>query len=383
MKQARTIREMYHMLLLFRRAAMVVGLFASPRLLRRHTTVKKRLIGLPGKSGSRPAILYSKEGFRKGPVFIIIAGLSPFFQKRQNLYRLAKALAVVGYHVIIVHSEDAPPYLPDQIEPAEIDDIVAAVHKDERFDSRRIVLGAFDFGSAYLFAAMNSAGTLRKVHSFLFLAPVTDVKTLIDFALRGRVRIRHRWYLRTSSVKIRLLYLLYVLKRGLQSDHFNQVSDIVNLLFMDRRSDAFRRIQSLDPALRHLLLSVFKGEMDDDAVRSMLEMYQHDLDALFSEAVPSKDIGRPVFIMHSIHDKDIDSGQSQRLWEKLSSSAGVYLHTTDFIPADGCRRCIANPASRLRGAFQMSRALYRVLAFLYSDKNLPYNPTRTALRMHI
>lgn len=375
------------MLLLFRQAAMVVGLFAGPRLLRRalhrHTTVKKRLIGLPGKSGSRPAILYSKEETRKRPVFIIIAGLSPFFQKRQHLHRLAKALAVVGYHVIIVHSEDTPPHLPDQIEPAEIDDIVAAVHKDGRFDSRRIVLGAFDFGSAYLFAAMNSSDTLRKVHSFLFLAPVTDVTTLINFALRSRVRIRRRWYLRTSSVKIRLLYLLYVLKRGLQADHFNQVSDIVNLLYMDRRSDAFRRVQSLDPALRHLLLSVFKGEMDDEAVRSLLEMYQQDLDVLFSEAVPTKDIGRPVFIMHSIHDTDIDNGQSQRLWEKLSSSAGVYLHTTDFIPADGYRRWIANPARWLRGAFLMTRALYRVLACLYSDKNLPYNPTQTAHRMRI
>lgn len=81
MKQARTIREMVHMLLLFRQAAMVVGLFAGPGLLRRalhrHTTVKKRLIGLPGKSGSRPAILFYFPIQKETSIFSFFLLLTP------------------------------------------------------------------------------------------------------------------------------------------------------------------------------------------------------------------------------------------------------------------------------------------------------------------
>lgn len=384
MKQVRTIREMLHMPVLFGRAAQVVWLYSSGKFLsyciRRRPVLNKQLIGLPGKDRIYPVVLYT--GARPGirPVFIIVAGTSAFSRKRHSLNRFARALALVGYHVIIVKDENGQ-RIPGVTDPIEIGEIVEAVYRDERFDSSRIVLAGADFGSACLLAAMNSATTLGKVHSFLFLAPVTEISHLIDFALRGRVKIRNRWFYQPSSVKIRLLYLLYVLKNGLPHDQFEQVSGIISLLLSERPTTALEKVQRLESAIHHLLMAVYRGEMGADAIRRLRQMYRHDLDELYSKAIPATDVKRPVFIIHSILDEDIDCGQSRLLWEKLSSSAGVYLHFTDFVRGDGCRSFAVNPAGWVRGAFGMSRALYRVLAYLYSNKNFPHNPTQSALHI--
>lgn len=384
MKQARTIREMLHMPVLFGRAAWVVLLYSSGKLLsyciRRRPVLNKKLVGLPGKDRIHPVVLYTRARPRIRPVFIIVAGTSAFARKRHRLNRLAKALALVGYHVIIVKNENWQ-LIPGTINPVEIVEIVEAVYRDERFDSSRIVLAGADFSSACLLVAMNSAATLGKVHSFLFLAPVTEISSLINFALRGRVKIQERWFQRSSSVKIRLLYLLYVLKNGLPPDQFERVSGIISLLLSERPTTAFEKVQSLESDIHHLLMAVYRGDMEADAIRSLLQMYQHDLDESYSKAIPPTDVERPVFIMHSILDEDIDCGQSQLLWEKLSSTAGVYLHFTDFLCGDGCRSFAVNPAKWVWGAFGMTRSLYRLLAYLYSIKNFPHNPNQSALHI--
>lgn len=384
MKQARTIREMLHMPVLFGRAAWVVLLYSSGKLLsyciRRRPVLNKKLVGLPGKDRIHPVVLYTRARPRIRPVFIIVAGTSAFARKRHRLNRFARALALVGYHVIIVKNENGQ-LIPGTINPVEIVEIVEAVYRDERFDSSRIVLAGADFSSACLLVAMNSAATLGKVHSFLFLAPVTEISSLINFALRGRVKIQERWFQRPSSVKIRLLYLLYVLKNGLPPDQFERVSGIISLLLSERPTTAFEKVQSLESDIHHLLMAVYRGDMEADAIRSLLQMYQHDLDESYSKAIPPTDVERPVFIMHSILDEDIDCGQSQLLWEKLSSTAGVYLHFTDFLCGDGCRSFAVNPAKWVRGAFGMTRSLYRLLAYLYSIKNFPYNPNQSALHI--
>ncbi|MBN2600676.1 MAG: hypothetical protein JXR87_01640, partial [Candidatus Marinimicrobia bacterium] len=197
MKQARTIKEMFHITGLFYRALGAVFLFSAPglfsRIIWRRSALKKKRIGLSGKSGKISVTLYTREKKNPRPVFIFVSGAKSFVQKSRQLSHMAKALAVIGYHVIIV---DDTAYTGITITRTKLDilsELIEAVYQDGLFDKERIVLSGSDFSSRFLLKLINNSEMLAKIRCFLFLSPVVDVPALVKFAYTGRVRFGNRW----------------------------------------------------------------------------------------------------------------------------------------------------------------------------------------------
>jgi len=385
MKQARTIKEMFHITGLFCRACWAVFLFSEPGILnyfiRWRPVLKKKRTGLTGKSGKIPVTLYTREKKKTRPVFIFVAGAKSFIEKSRQLNSLAKVLAVIGYHVIII--DDATNW-GININRAKMDilrELIEAVNHDELFDNERIVLVGSDFSSRFIFMLMNSSEMVEKIRCFLFLSPVVDIPALVKFAYTGRVKFGSRWIHRKSSVNLRLLYLYNMIEKYIDTEKPDKISLVFEKLLENQTTDAFEIAQDLDTETRRLVLSVFRGEMSEEDVWDIVNIDNRDLENLFSSFIPEKDIERPIFIIQSILDEDIDCGQSHRLINTLNSSAGVYLHLTDFITPDGNRTFYSNPARWTWGAFRLIKTLCQIFTRLYSDKNNPYNPTKNAIRI--
>ncbi|MDO9548986.1 MAG: alpha/beta hydrolase [Candidatus Marinimicrobia bacterium] len=403
MKQARTIKEMCHMIGLFNRAVLAVLLFSCPglfnQLIKWRPVLKKKRIGLSGlpapllpaslrqagrqagKSGKIPATLYTREKVKTRPVFIFVAGVRSYYIKRRQLNTLAKTLAIIGYHVIVVDDTAHTDIKFTKVTPNNMGDLIDAIYQEELFDKERIVLAGSDFSSRFLFSIMNDSERIRKIRCLLFLSPVADIPALVRFAFTGRIKFGDRWIYRNSSASTRLLYLNNILENYINTGRPDKVSVVFRCLLENRTAEAFKIAQNLDPETRNLILSVFRGEMNEEDVRELSNIDNRDLGKMFLPSVSEIDIERPVFIIHSILDEDVDCGQSQDLVKALSSSSGVYLHLTDFITPAGNRLFFSNPARWIKGVFRLAKALCRIFVFIYSYKNYPYNPTKTAIRI--
>jgi len=385
MKQARTIKEMCHQIALFCRAAFTVFMLSEPgifnQFIRWRPVLKKKRIGLSGKSGKIPVTLYTREKIKTRPVFIFIAGTMSFIGKSRQLKHLAKALAVVGYHVIMVDDALNTGIKIAKSKPDNLRDLINAVCQDELFDEERIVLAGSDFSSRLIFSVMNDSEMIHKIRCLVFLSPVIDISALVKFAYTGRVKFSNRWIRRSSSASLRILYLFNMLESYIETGKPEKISLVFEKLLENRVAEAFEIAQNLDPETRNLVLSVFRGDLTEEDVCDITNVDNRDLEKMFSSIVPETDIEHPIFIIQSILDEDVDCSQSQRLLNTLNSSASVYLHLTDFITPDGNRTFFSNPARWIWGAFRLTKTLYRIFIRLYSDKNNPYNPTKTAIRI--
>ncbi|MFH1250518.1 MAG: hypothetical protein V1715_05395 [bacterium] len=385
MKQARTIKEMCHMIGLFGRAVFAVLFFSEPglfnQLIRWRPVFKKKRIGLSGESGKIPVTLYTREKVKTRPVFIFVAGAISFTRKSRQLNRFIKALAIIGYHVIVVDEAANTGVKLTKAKPDNIGELIDAVYRDELFDKERIVLAGSDFSSRFIFSLMNDSEMFHKIRCLVFLSPVVDIPALVRFAFTGRIKFGNRWIHRSSSASIRLLCLYNMVENYIEAGKPEKISLVFEKLLENHMAEAFRIAQNLDPETRSLVLSVFRGEMTEEDIRDITTIDNCDLEKMFLPSVPETDIERPIFIIQSILDEDVDCSQGQRLINTLNSSAGVYLHHTDFITPDGNRKFFSNPARWAWGAFRLAKVLYRIFALVYSNKNYPYNPTKTAIRI--
>jgi len=304
-----------------------------------------------------------------------------FIGKSRQLKHLAKALAVVGYHVIMVDDALNTGIKIAKSKPDNLRDLINAVCQDELFDEERIVLAGSDFSSRLIFSVMNDSEMIHKIRCLVFLSPVIDISALVKFAYTGRVKFSNRWIRRSSSASLRILYLFNMLESYIETGKPEKISLVFEKLLENRVAEAFEIAQNLDPETRNLVLSVFRGDLTEEDVCDITNVDNRDLEKMFSSIVPETDIEHPIFIIQSILDEDVDCSQSQRLLNTLNSSASVYLHLTDFITPDGNRTFFSNPARWIWGAFRLTKTLYRIFIRLYSDKNNPYNPTKTAIRI--
>ena len=370
---------------LFCRAFWAVFLFSRPGIfnyfIRWRPVLKKKHIGFPGKSEKIPVTLYTRDKKKRRPVFLFIAGTKFFIQKSRQLNCLAKALAVIGYHVIIMDDAANTGIKLSGAKTDILNELVGAVCQDELFDKERIVVAGLDFSSRFVFAFMNDSKMVDKIRCFLFLSPVADIPALVKFAYTGRVKFGNRCFHRKSSANLRLLYLYFMIESFIKTKKSEEISLLFEKLLENRTTEAFKIAQNLDPETRRLILSIFRGEMTEEDIRDIINIDKRDLEKLFLPLVPETDIECPIFIIQSILDEDIDFGQSHRLINALNSSAGVYLHPTDFITPNGNRTFFSNPARWALGAFRLTNALYRIFTHVYSDKNKSYNPTKSAIRI--
>jgi len=370
---------------LFCKAVFAVVLFSSPGLFNQfikwRPVLKKKRIGLSGKTGNIPVTLYTREKVKTRPVFVYIAGVRSYHNKHRKLNTLAKALAAIGYHVIVVDDKACTDIRFSGNQRNILGELIDAVYQNELFDNECIVLGGSDYSSRFLFSLLSDWVIVQKVRCLLFLSPVVNIDAMVRFAFTGRVKLDGRWIYRKSSANSRLLHLLNIVEKHTDTGKSDKVTEVFECLLENRKAEAFGIAQNLDPETRNLILSVYRGNMNEDDIRDIINTDNRCLEKMFLPSVPRTDVERPVFIIHDILDEDVDCGQSQRLTEVLSSSFGVYLHLTDFITPDGSRSFYLNPVRWIKGAFRLAKTLYKILSFVYSYKNYSYNPTKTAVRI--
>jgi len=383
MKQARSIKETVHLTGLFIKAFRVVLLSSRPAILSKQIKRNPGLLiertAFDGKDGPIPVALYTRQKKKRRPVFIFLSCNEAFAWKKRQIKRLARALAIAGYHAILFENNISDSLRIADNQTDVIGDLIDAVAGNSLFDGERIILVAADFNTRLVFKAMQTNRVPEKIRAFVFLSPVTDFNALVRFACTGRVKFGKHWVARPSSSGLRLLHFYNMLGQYFDNEP-NILPDILKLLLTGQRTEAFDSLKNLDRETRDLVLALFRGDVPPETTDILMRLDKKFLANMFLPTLPDKDIGKPVFIFQSIYDKDVDCGQSQILFKNLFSSKGVHLHYSDYYSSESYRHILLNPIRWLKGAFRLALALYRVFANVYSTKNLPYNPTGEPLR---
>lgn len=387
MKQARTFPEIITLIGLQLKAFFLVFLLASDHLffLRRKHGRKyiQERIALPNNAGNYPAILFSCNRNQVRPVFIIVSGTKTFDNKVRLTSRLAKSLAYIGYHVLIYDDPDLRSSTFSSKTFANIKGFIKAVSQSEFVDESRIVLLGSDFGARFVLSASRDPEINRILRSVLLLSPVNDIKSLVKFSFTGKIRAFGKCRYLQPTPAARFVLFFNVFKNVFDRDMTVEEQIVIKNILKNQTTAALRKIGSFDKEPQSLFLAAFKDDLKPDFVRRFDCIDFNSLNKNVFGEITKDDLAKPVFLIHSIRDRDIDYGQSTQLFENLASSSGIYLHLTNFLIWDGFISLLKNPARWFSGAVAMSRVFYKILALVYTQKNLPYNPEKTLLRIRL
>ncbi|MCK4640908.1 MAG: hypothetical protein KAU06_06195, partial [Candidatus Marinimicrobia bacterium] len=174
-----------------------------------------------------------------------------------------------------------------------------------------------------------------------------------------------------------------IFKEYFKRDLSPGVQSVIEDLLKNRTDIALRNINYLDVDAKNNLLSIFRRNMEPEEVGRLLKINYQRLENRVFDPLPEHDLGKPVFLIHNILDRYVDYGQSTMLFDRLYSSNGIYLHLTNFLIGDEATSVFSNPARWFKGATVLSGTFYRLLAAVYTSKNLPYNTTGEPLRYRI
>ncbi len=387
MKQARTFREMLHLIRLAVKAVFLVLTLGIRRLfnwrLKNSTVLKKEWLSLSYGNKSVPGILYTTQRNRVRPVFLFIAGIGTYINKRRFFHRLAQSLALAGYHAIIYEDPDLDNGSLSSKTVENIKHVVRAISVNQIADAKRIVLIGSDFSARFIMSAITDKNINCLVRSILLFSPVSGMKTSSKFAFTGKIRAFGKLSYLEPASSPRFVFLNNIFKEYFKRDLSPVVQSVIEDLLKNRTDIALRNIQRLDVDVKNNLLSIFRGDIEPEEVDRLLKINYQRLENRAFDPLSEYDLGKPVFLIHNILDRYVDYGQSTMLFDRLYSSNGIYLHLTNFLIGDEATSVFSNPARRLKGAAVLSGTFYRLLAAVYTSKNLPYNPEGKPLRYRI
>jgi len=387
MKQARTFREMLHLIRLAVKAVFLVLILGSRCLfnwrLKNSTVFKKEWLSLSYGNKSVPGILYTTQRDQVRPVFLLIAGIGTYINKRRLFHRMARSLALAGYHAVIYEDPDLDNGSLSLKTVENIKHVFRAISVNRIADAKRIVLIGSDFSARFIMSAITDKNINCLVRSILLFSPVSDLKTSSKFAFTGKIRAFGKLSYLEPASSPRFVFLNNIFKEYFKRDLSPGVQSIIEDLLKNRTDIALRNINRLDVDAKNNLLSVFRGEMEPEEVGRLLKINYQRLEDRVFDPLPEHDLEKPVFLIHNILDRYVDYGQSTMLFDRLHSSTGIYLHLTNFLIGDEAVSVFSNPARWFKGAAALSRTYYRLFAAVYTSKNLPYNPTGKPLRYRI
>ena len=387
MKQARTFREMLQLIRLAVKAVFLVLMLGNRRLFNRRlknsTVFIKEWLSLSYGNKSVPGILYTTQRERVRPVFLLIAGIGTYNNKRRLFHRLAQSLALAGYHAVIYEDPDLDNGSLSLRTVENIKHVVRAISVDQSADAKRIVLIGSDFSARFIMSAITDKNISCLVRSVLLFSPVSDIKTSSKFAFTGKIRAFGKLSYLEPASSPRFVFLNNIFREYFRRDLSPGIQSIIEELLKNRTDIALRDIHRLDVDAKNNLLSIFRGDIEPEEVDRLLKINYQRLENRMFDPLPEHDLGKPVFLIHNILDRYVDYGQSTMLFDRLYSSTGIYLHLTNFLIGDEAVSVFSSPARRFKGAAVLSGAFYRLFAAVYTSKNLPYNPEGKPLRYRI
>lgn len=387
MKQARTFREILQLIRFAVKAVFLVLILGSKCLLswrlKNSAVFKKEWLSLSHGNKSVPGILYTTKRDRVRPVFLFIAGIGTYITKRRFFHRLAQSLALAGYHAVIYEDPGLDNGSLSLKTAGNVKHVIRAISDNQITDAKRIVLIGSDFSARFIMSAIADKNISCLVRSILLFAPVSDLKTSSKFAFTGKIRAFGKLSYLEPASSPRFVFLNNIFKEYFKKDLSPGVHSAIEDLLKNRTDIALRNIHRLDVDAKNNLLSIFRGDIEPEEVDRLLKINYQRLENRVFEPLSEHNLGKPVFLIHNILDRYVDYGQSTMLFDRLYSSAGIFLHLTNFLIGDEAMSVFSNPARWFKGAAVLSSVFYRLLAVVYTSKNLPYNPTGKPLRYRI
>jgi hypothetical protein len=385
MKQARTFREIAETLWAGFKALSLAVLLESKFIFNQgrkcNSNLIREQISLTFDHQNFPAVLVTCRCNQVRPVFLLVKGL-PVYQGKQLLFsRLARSLAMLGFHVLVYEDPELNFCSLEAKTLANLRGIISSIHTLSWVDRDRVIVGGSDFGARFLLTLFQDSGISFLTKGLVLFSPVRDLEQLREYAFSGKLKIHKRCKYLKPATATQVVFLWNVIRkdRGYKIDKIT--TGVMRNILLHRKDVALRGITQLkDEKLRAALLSLLRGEISSEVNTYIQQTDCNKLQADIFKALPQADLKKPVFLFQDISDREIDAGQSVELFDRLNSSAGIYLRLSQHLNLGELRSFWSNPASKLHNMAKFARLFYRIFAILISDKNLPFNPEGKFLR---
>jgi len=388
MKQARTFREMVASLWAGCKALSLTVLLESRFIFnqckKRSSNLNREQISLTFDHQNFPVVLITCRRDQIRPVFLLVKGLPVYWKKQLLFARLARSLALLGFHVLVYEDPELNYCSLEAKTLTNLRGLISSVNALCWVDRKRIIIGGSDFGTRFLLTLYQDSEISSGSKGLILFSPVHDLDRLRQYILSGRLKIHKRCRYLKPAMETQVVFLWNAIRRnhGYRIDKI--ATGVIRNVLLHRIDIALRGITQLkDEKLRAALLSLLRGEISPEAKTYIRQADCDKLQVDIFKALPQADLKKPVFLVQDFGDREIDAGQSVELFDLLNSSAGVYLHFSQYLNFGELQSFWRNPASRLYNMAKFAHLFYRIFAILVSDKNLPFNPEGKSLHYRI
>ncbi len=387
MKQDRTFKDILLLTLLRFKSVLLVIFMSKTRILdnycRRRNNVRKERISLKYNGVNFVALRYSRFPLKKRPLFILNIGISSYSENHVILNRLAKAIALLGYHAFIPCFYEMKDCWVRKESVEHIEHAILAISNLDYVNSNRIGLIGVSFGGGLSLLAVKNPEVNKKVKFALVIGIYSDLESSLRFSFTGKFKVQSKIKCFYPNPLGRIIFFNNFLEKIKLFKNVEKAKKVLGDFLKDRKRLAFENIRNLEPADQKLILSLYRGCENDGVCYKLINSNIKELSDTISPKYIKDDLGIPIFIIHDIYDDMIDYGQSIDLADSLYSSCGIYLHLSDILCKNKINYLLLHPGRWITGAAKLSNVFYHALAVLYSDKNLKYNPENKPIRLKI
>lgn len=388
MKQARTFRETVEALWAGCKAlsltVLIESKFIFDQCIKCSSNLIREQISLTFDHQNFPAVLMTCRRNQIRPVFLLVNGMPVYREKQLLIARLARSLALLGFHVLVYADPDLNCCCLEAQTLANLRGLISSIRTLSWVDGDRIIIGGSDFSARFLLTLYRDSGISSRSKGLILFSPVHDLERLREYILSGRLKIHKRCKYLKPATTTQIVFLWNAIRKdhGYKIDKIT--AEVIRNILLHRIDVALREIIQLkDDKLRVALLSLLRGEISSEARAYLQQIDCGKLQEEIFEALPQADLKKPVFLFQDIGDREIDAGQSMELFDLFNSSAGVYLHLGQHLNFGELRGFWRNPASKLHNLAKFAHLFYRIFAILVSNKNLPFNPEGRSLHYRI
>jgi len=376
MKQDRTFREIWQLGWLRLKSVALTLLWAYPdvltKLLHTYPQVRKERMALSQQNWQGEAWRYTRLPLKKRPAFIIVTQ-TYLTGAHHFVFQLAKALALLGYHVIIPDIQQDNYLKNSTAVGRELEGWIKSVCRLPYINTRKVGLISAYFASLPLLRVLKQPSVSAEISTFLMLAPAANLRALTHFAFQGKFKAENRWHFHPPDPELRLALVKNFGRLP------RKIKPLISEFLNSPRSWVLQHVRSLSEDYQKALVSLLQGS-------ASAQHYEIELKKTLSH--PERSAGpvrtkRPVFLIHGIHNSLIPFGESLSLSRSIKSRGGVHYHLSAILYPDHIMPLLRNPARWMKGMAALSHTFYRCLACLYSAKNLPHNRGKVPLRFKI
>jgi hypothetical protein len=385
MKQARTFREMIELFWAGCKAPCLAILLESRFVFnwcrKRNANLLREQISLCFNHQNFPVILITCRRNQIRPAFLLVKGL-PVYQDKQLLFsRLARSLALLGFHVLIYEDPGLNSCDLEAKTLINLRGIINSISVLSWIDRNRIMIGGSDFAARFLLTLFQDPEINSLSRGLIFFSAVQDLDQLRKYAFSGRLKIHQSCKYLKPAMETQIVFLWNNIRHDCEYKLDKSTARIIKNIILHRIDIALQEIDQIKAAkLRAMLLSALQGDLSCEAKTYARQVDYGELQEKIFGTLFQADLKKPVFLLHDIGDRAIDAGQSVELFDWLNSSAGVYLYLSRHLCHDRLSDFWKNPAGKLHSMARFAHLFLRIFAILSSDKNLPYNPESKILR---